>query len=180
LQRDKNLEGLVKILYIEKKSELVKHCRSTTLYGTDLVNLILSSEVGVFPFRHEIHHREFIPDDIQIRETDLATMSNAKVGTMDTQTAKAFGRVDQIFEKRRLLTGHLFFLPNLKRWSLFYFDQRDTSARRNHWEHGPHLHVVTHLWPSWTSKSVWREFTSGNPQISGALHVRFLSRDYAP
>ena len=91
--------------------------------------------------------------------------------------AKAFGRVDQIFQKRRLLNGHLFFRPDHERWALFYFDQRDMSAADNHWEHGSHLHLVTHLWPNWTAQSVWREFRSGNPQISGALHVRFKYRD---
>jgi hypothetical protein len=126
----KNLGALVVILYAEKKADLANHCRTTIFYGSDLVNLILASETGLFPFRHEIHHREFIPDDIQIRESDLNTMARAEVGTMDRATAKACGRVEQIFEERRLLTGHLFFLPDLAKWTLFYFDQHDTSKPR--------------------------------------------------
>jgi hypothetical protein len=174
----KNPEGFVAILYAENKSNLGKHCRTTTLYGTDLVNLILASQTGLSPFRHKIHFREFIPDDIQLRDSDLKMMAKAKVGPIDNATAKAFGRVDQIFRHRRLLTGHIFFLCDFTKWTLFYFDQRDTSQRGNHWKHGSHLHVLTHLWPRWTAKSIWKEFVSGNPEISGALHVRFELRDY--
>jgi hypothetical protein len=176
----KNFEALTTILSAEKTSDLTNHCRTTTLYGTDLTNLVFAAEIGLIAFRHRIHHREFVPKDIQLRDTDLSTMAGAKPGPMDKVTAKAFGRVDQIFEKRRLLTGHLFFLPDLSNWTLFYFDQRDTSKHDNHWQHGSHVHVIRHLWPNWSAESVWKQFTSGsNPEMSGALHVRFDMRDYA-
>jgi hypothetical protein len=165
------------ILYEEKKSDLARFCREITLHGDDLANLVLSSAARIFPFLHESCHREFIPDDVQLRPRDLETMGKAEIGPMEKSVAKAFGRVDQIFQTRRLLNGHLFYRPDRARWGLFYFDQRDVSDEDNHWKHGSHLHLVTHLWPNWTTQSVWREFCSGNPLISGALHVRFKYRD---
>jgi hypothetical protein len=171
--QSRNPEYFVEILNVERKADLVKLCRSITLHGDDLANLVLSSKVGTLPFLHDSHHREFIPNDVQLRPKDLKTLAGAEVGKMTASVHKAFGRVDQIFRTRRLLNGHLFYLPDRTRWALFYFDQRDMSAGDNHWQHGSHLHLVTHLWPGWTVETIWRQFHSGDPQISGALHVRF-------
>ena len=73
-----NPEYFAKILYTEKKKDLVRLCRDITLHGDDLANLVLSSSVSVLLFHHDSHHREVIPDDIQLRPMDLETMGKAR------------------------------------------------------------------------------------------------------
>jgi hypothetical protein len=85
-----------------------------------------------------------------------------------------------IFEERRMLSGHLFFTPDLAQWHLFYFDQRDFAERKNHWEGGSHIHLINHLWPGRTAQAVWDQFCTGNPQMTNALHIKFFRRPRDP
>jgi hypothetical protein len=157
--------------------DLKRLCRSTTLYGGDFAGLVLAAGTPVFPYLHAIHAKEYVPEGLKPTGHDLKTMASAKVGRMSPDVAKAFGKIDQIFVQRRQLVGHMFYMPDHAIWHFFYFDQRDTSTRRNHWKAGSHIHLVNFLWPKRTAENVWHEFNSGNVQMKGSLHLRFIMRD---
>src|SRR5262249_14535351 len=89
---------------------------------------------------------------------------------------KTANKISAIFDDRRLLSGHIFFTPDKSEWHFFYFDQRDFAERGNHWQGGSHIHLINYLWPDRTADATWKEFCIGNPQMRGALHVRFQRR----
>jgi hypothetical protein len=178
----KSFADLMDILIgITKKSELKKHCRRTTITQRALVNLILACETHMIPpWQHQIHYRDFVPDQLELTEADRLSLVSNGVGKMNSPAKKAANKIGEIFDKRRLLVGHLFFTPDLKYWHLFYFDQRDFAERGNHWKYGSHIHLINYLWPSLTAEGVWEQFRTGNPNMQGALHVKFRRRPHIP
>jgi hypothetical protein len=152
---------LLKVLEFDNKRELEKYCRELTIDSEDFFYLILASQQGLLAYNHRIHHR-----DIEPIETD-------EFGRLKGHSLKFFRKASQIFRVRRYLVGHLFYSGNHRYWHFFYFDQRDQSTHSNHWKHGPHIHFINWLWPNYTAKSLWHEFTSVNPKMRGALHIKY-------
>ncbi|HTS39886.1 MAG TPA: hypothetical protein VMH84_05020 [Xanthobacteraceae bacterium] len=170
------IEGLLQLFLCHKKSELKKLCRITTVTKAALADFIVGSISGVTPWAHQRHHREFVPSHL-IPSTDGGVSLTAD-GRFTSAAQKFMRKISSIFDQRRLLSGHLFFSSDLSNWHLLYFDQRDMARHDNHWDGGSHIHLINHLWPNWTADSIWNEFRTGNPQMKGAYHVRFIdSRD---
>ena len=82
----------------------------------------------------------------------------------------------QLFEERRLLTGHIFYTSDLSDWNFFYFDNRDREEVDNHWQHGPHIHFVNVLWPNLEPQKLWDAFCASGELPGGALHVRYKQK----
>jgi len=175
----KSLADLIAIFGIKKKSQLKQHCRSITILQEDLANLIFACMGQGMPWSHRAHHRHFQPEHLHPTSDDLAALSASGLGKMNARAQKTMNKVTALFEERRLLSGHIFFNADLSEWHLFYFDQRDFADRNNHWQGGSHIHLINHLWPGRTAQDVWNEFCTGNPQIRGALHVRFQRRPHS-
>jgi hypothetical protein len=171
-----SLTDLITIFAINKKGKLKQHCRSITILQEDLASLIWASAAGVTPWEHRAHHREFLPEHLELKDNDLGALATNGVGTLKPRAQKTANKISAIFQERRLLSGHIFFNPDLSEWHLFYFDQRDFAERDNHWQGGSHIHLINHLWPGRTAQGVWNEFRTGNPKMRGALHVRFKRR----
>lgn len=166
---------LLDLVFIDKKGDLQKHCRTCVIRSQDFAEFILASEMGLLPWRHRIYHREFRPPHLEPTNEEREALGRSKVGEPVHPLGQKFMRkVSAIFDERRLLVGHMFWTLDHSNWHFFYFDQRDTSPRRNHWEGGSHIHFINYLWPNRTAQSVWSEFLTGNPKMKGALHVRYL------
>jgi hypothetical protein len=174
----KSFADLLEILVnITKKSELKKHCRSIIVTQRALSNLILGCDMGQMPpWGHQRHHRDFVPEHLELTEADRLALVGNGVGEMKPPAQKAVNKIGEIFDKRRMLSGHIFFTPDLAYWHLFYFDQRDFVERNNHFKGGSHIHLINYLWPNLTAQGVWDQFCTGNPNMSGSLHVRFQRR----
>jgi hypothetical protein len=170
---------LTAIFSIRKKGDLKKHCRSITIEQADLANLILACGAGLLPFLHCAHHREFLPEHLHLAESDLGALVANGAGQMQPKAKKTANKISAIFDERRLLSGHLFYTPDVTNWHLFYFDQRDFDERNNHWQGGSHIHLINHLWPNRSAQEAWDEFCTGNPQMRGALHVKFRRRSHS-
>jgi hypothetical protein len=173
MTRSQTLVDLLAIFAFKKKSDLKRHCRSITILQADLASLIYASIAGQTPWSHRAHHREFRPEHLELGDGDLRALVTNGVGEMQPPARKAMNKISAIFDERRLLSGHIFFSPDQTEWHLFYFDQRDFAERDNHWRGGSHIHLINHLWSSRTARDAWSQFCTGNPQLSGALHVRF-------
>jgi hypothetical protein len=169
---ENSLDDLVTIFSIDRKQELKRHCRTAIITQTDFANLIMTCMIGGAPLAHQRHHREYIPNHLQLSENDLGTLT--ATGQFKARAQKTMRKVSAIFDERRLLTGHIFLSPDQSRWHLFYFDQRDFSERNNHWDGGAHIHLINWLWSGRTAQSTWKEFCDGNPKMKGALHIRFV------
>jgi len=173
---ESTIADLLAIFAITKKSDLKWYCGTITVSQRDLSNLILVCAGGGGPWLHRAHHREFIPDHLKLSDEDLRN----GVGEPQPGALRTMRKISAIFAKRRLLSGHIFFRPDLSEWHLFYFYQRDFSDRDNHWSGGSHIHLINHLWPGRTSQGVWNEFCTGNPQMRDALHIKFERLPRAP
>lgn len=176
-----DIDSLKQIFYFEKKSDLARYCKVASIFKSDFAALILACESRVTPWHHRIHHRDFIPEHLQPTKEEQAALTAAHgVGPLNGKAATMMRKVRQISKERRYLVGHIFFVPTLKNWHFFYFDQRDLSARENHWDHGAHIHLINHLWPNQDAQTLWNTFRSGNVKLSGSIHIKYIRNARVP
>jgi hypothetical protein len=169
----RNFDALYRILEIDKRRELKKHCKDAVIYERDLAALIFTCELGWLPWRYHHCFRDFRPAELELTTEDVA-MFRLKDNESVQDISKVARKIRQMHEVRRYLVGHIFHTDDLSRWHLSYFDQRDVSARKNHWEAGSHIHLINYLWPNWNAQSIWDHFTSGNVAMSNAFHIRYV------
>ena len=182
-RKSATLPSLLAIFDIVKKAELEEHCRTALVTRTDLANLIMACQLGAIPIRHVPIFKHHHPSHLQPTDEDFEAFAKNGVGPLSREAQKFTNKIGQMFEQRRLFCGHLF-LPvlNESEWHLFYFDQRDTDRRRNHWEHGSHLHLmnkVTHPRVS-VLDLVSKIDNEERPKLGGGLHIRFARQDEDP
>ena len=167
------IDGILKIVTATTKSELEKLCKSTVITEDAFSEFIRVCQASVLPWFHLISYRDFHPKNLSLTSEDSSKIPDLSIGPPKKEEDKAMKKFNQFFHDRRYLVGHLFFNPKHCNWPFFYFDNRDLSPYGNHFKRGPHVHLMNHLWPQHTYKSVWKEFNEGNPRMKGAVHIRF-------
>ena len=178
-EEETTLSALLAIFGITEKAKLVEHCRTAVVHSQDFANLILACEARAIPIRHIPIFRHHHPEHLQLTDADLKAMASAKVGPLEGRARKAFGKIGQMFDERRLFCCHMFWPPTRPgEWHLIYFDQRDIGAAQNHWQHGTHIHLmnmVTHpqLDPNDLLSSL---FSEQRPKLGDSLHIRYADR----
>ena len=100
-------------------------------------------------------------------------MSQNGIGLLQGKAQKAVSKMFQLFEDRRCFAAHLFYTSDYAYWYLFYSDQRDEAAYQNHWQHGPHIHLISSHWPNLGLAEVWREVKAGRTNFASTIHLRF-------
>lgn len=172
-----SLEGLLKIFSFEKKRELEQYCRRLVISIEHFADLVLSCEMSGRPFLHKISYRDRQPKHLHLSEEDIKALGDNGVGPLTPAAAKAVRKMGQMFEERRYLVGHIFYVADLSKWHFFCFDQRDLEHRKpNHWREGSHVHFINWLWPGQDARSMWSNFVEGDYRPGDALHVRFQGR----
>jgi hypothetical protein len=170
-----SLEGLLKIFEFDKKRELERYCRGTVISRSDFADLILACDLQGVPFLHNIFYRDIVPKHSHPSDSERKGLADNGVGPLGPEAAKAIRKVFQLFEERRYLVGHMFYIPDLSRWHFFCFDQRDLEERRpNHWKEGSHVHFMNWLWPKQDAQSVWSNFVKGNYRPGNSIHLRVM------
>jgi hypothetical protein len=164
---------LLKLFAFDKKKELEKYCRSAVINSSVFADFILECELAEFPFLHEIHYRDHVPEQLNLTDADLAALAANPVGPLQPAAKKAVTKMSQTFRDRRYLVGHIFYVPDLSRWHFFQFDQRDLEDEENHWKEGAHIHFLNWLWPNYDPKTLWNNFTLGRAKMNDSLHVRY-------
>jgi hypothetical protein len=169
-----DIEGFLRLFTFEKKRDLEKYCREVVIYGSDFAAFILACESARLPFCHQIYYRDYVPEHLHPTDNDLAALAANPVGLLQPGAQKTVRKISQIFQDRRQLVGHIFYVPGTSEWHFFQFDQRDLEAeRRNHWKEGAHIHFLNWLWPNYDAETVWANFTSGKVKLNDSLHVRY-------
>jgi hypothetical protein len=169
-----SMQDFLKLFTFTKKKELERHCRDLVINQRDLVDFILTCEMGQAPFLHLIHYGDHQPEDAQLTDDDLVALAKNPVGPLEPSAQKTIRKIGHLFNVRRYLVGHIFYTPDLSEWHFFQFDQRDLEdARPNHWKEGAHIHFMNWLWPNHDAKTLWENFTSGKAKMNDSLHVRF-------
>jgi hypothetical protein len=169
-----DIAGIVGILQCKTKRDLEKYCRQLTLRQKDFSFALLRARGGAFePYKYANCFRDWVPDHLQLTDDNLGAIGANGVGPMGKAARKTMNKVSQIFQDRRQLVAHLFYTPDHAFWYLFYFDQRDHTERGNHWQHGPHIHLISWHWPNLKLPEVWERIQRGDANFSNKIHLRF-------
>ncbi len=169
------VDGFVHLFNQGTKRNLEKYCRTFVVRSKDFTALILGARAGVLdPYRYASRFWQWTPPHLEPTEDNLDALSENGVGPLKGRARKTMSKVFQIFEERRSFAAHLFYTPDHSYWYLFYFDQRDQATKNNHWEHGPHIHLVSSHWPNLALADVWQRVGSGNLDFSNKIHLRYL------
>ena len=135
-----SIEALIRILQINKKRELIKNCKYITIYKSDIYKMIISCNIGIIPYLHQMHYHDYLPNELRPTEEEISAVRASQLGPVSGKAAKFIRKIDQTFKQRRYLVGHMFYTADLARWHFFYFDQRDLDHRNSHWKEGQHIH----------------------------------------
>jgi len=140
----------------------------------DFVNLIDVCESYEIGLKHHTYQRDIISPHLNPNENKFGFILNKRLLGSE-QERKIFRKMFQLFRERRYLVAHVFYVPpGLKYWHFFYFDQRDILEKNNHWHYGPHIHFINYLWPEYTARGIWKQFTTGKSKLNKAIHIRWL------
>jgi hypothetical protein len=172
------LPKLLEIFNLETKRQLERHCSKLTLHQTDLVALILGAQHGALsPYRYANYFDRHLPVHLFPNEDEQKALAQNGVGPYKTKSASKFAsKLFQLHKEQRALAAHLFYTPDHRYWYLFYFDNRDTSTRLNHWRHGPHVHLIASIWPGLELFEVWKKVKEGNFSFPNKIHLRYKRR----
>jgi len=170
----KAFEDLVTLFNTERKRDVQALCRKLVIGSDEFANVVLAARVaGLGPYLYACHFAEVAPEHLAPSSEELNALGRSGVGTLSGKALAAVRKIDQMFEDRRLLAAHLFYDRSLKFWHLFYFDQRDYQADKNHWKHGPHLHYSRDSFTREPLSEIWRKVCQPKPEFPKSVHVRY-------
>jgi hypothetical protein len=173
---DADCSSLVELCNFKDKRDLEKFCRTLTIRQTDFVLFILCAQSGgLAPYRYASHFEDRPIPHLIPSDDERAALAANGLGPLQGQARKALTKMSQFLRDRRHLAAHLFYTPDHAFWHLFYFDQRDTAARGNHWEHGSHLHYASDVLINADAGTVWSRVRGGKRKFS-TIHIRFAVR----
>jgi hypothetical protein len=173
-----DVQGLAWLFNIESKSDLEKYSRGFVVRQIDFVAFIMMARHGgLEPYRYACHFSERFPSHLRATDEELAALSRNGIGPLQGKARKAISKTFQLFEDRQCFNAHLFYTPDYAYWYLFYSDQRDEAAIGNHWQHGPHIHLISSHWPNLRLEEVWQQVKAGHINSAKKIHLRFLSDD---
>ena len=162
------------LLNTSGKQEASRYAKDLAVTSEALVGIILAAQVGgLGPYAYASYDREISPDTLNPTNEELNALGRTGVGKATGLALKAIRKIDQQFKERSLLVVHLFYSQSHRHWHMFYFDQRDYAARRNHWKHGPHIHYSQDTFTRKPLSEVWANIQAPKPTFPPELHIRF-------
>jgi hypothetical protein len=84
-------------------------------------------------------------------------------------------KIGETFKQRKCISAHLFEKDD--EWHLFYFDYKDAFSPlgKNHYEHGPHIHYISHLWGKIINKdNLWMMLDQRQTKID-SIHIKYIN-----
>ena len=170
-----SFERLLQLLNLGAKKDVQKYCRDLIIRSEDLSNLILIGRVaGLENYKYACHFAQIAPEHLNPTQRDLAALASNGVGPLSRAARKTATKMFQIFQDRRMFCAHLFYMPSMAYWHLFYFDQRDTTDHNNHWRiGGPHIHYSRESFSREPLRDVWRKVCASPPETPASVHIRY-------
>ena len=160
--------NLFKIFSFTKKNELTKGAAGIAITGRELSDTVIGCQSLGFRYFRQQHN--WAPEHLSPSQEELNSL---KIGNEDSvvmkKRIKFFNKIDQGFKERKLIIFHLFVMSE-KIWHVIYFNEKDSDIKTgNHWKHGPHIHIVNHLWGV-SLEDLWNNF----PKLpKNGLHIRY-------
>lgn len=110
-----SLNFLLDIFKIEKKRVLERYCNTITIGAIALTELFVAGRTGrLDPLVYACYFGEHVPGDVLLSDTDHRAIGSSSVGPLEGQTRKAFNKIQQTFEVRRLFAAYLFYTRDYK------------------------------------------------------------------
>ena len=170
----KNLDPLLTLFNVRSKSEAARHCRTLLIHGTDLAAVAMASRVGALhPYKYACRFSETRPQNLKPKKSEFEATAGLQVGPLEDKARKLIRKFFQTLEERRVFAAHLLYTPDHAYWHVLYFDQRDVSDRKNHWEHGSHIHYANDTFHRGALEQVWSRVCDGETAFLKPVHIRF-------
>ncbi len=161
-------KGIDALLSASTKREVERIAKTSTFTENDLFLLVHNhSQKG---FTHRSRFPDFVPDHLQINDTDREEMRSGVLGRISR-------KFSSLFTFRKLVHVHMF--ETDMQWHCLFFSHKDIDeSSANRWKHGPHIHYVSHLWPRLVPEQVWDGFDKRRGRLSTGVHIRFHPFDF--
>lgn len=171
---DESLRALCDLLNLQKKREVERMCASMEITSEGFFHLLIAGRAGaVANLEYACHFTQYVPEHLEPTEEENQALGSTGVGPLEGKALKLVRKVSAIFNERRVFAAHLFYVPGHAAWHMFYFDQRDTQKRGNHWKHGPHIHYTSDLIVTAPLSGVWSAICQERPVVPKSLHLRY-------
>lgn len=176
----RNLEQMLSLFHANTKREVEQICRDLVIYSDDLFGVILAARAGgLADYRYACHFADRSPKHLNPTDAEREALGRSGVGKItDAKALKFLSKTDQIFVERKMFAAHLFHSPSHRYWHVFYFDQRDTTERKNHWAHGPHIHYTSDLIMRPPMAEMWNAVCESEAKSLKGLHVRYVDHHH--
>jgi hypothetical protein len=165
-------EQLRRLLAAAKKRDAEKLISAMTLTRQEFVGLIRNAPDHGWSHRREVYH--FEPEHLRPSEVEYAALFSNGPGPLQPQAKQAVSKIQQMFRDRLHRIVHIFERGDGE-WHVFYLSYEDAFDVQhvpvNHWQHGTHLHYVSHLWGP-PKEAVLARLTQRNARVASA-HIRF-------
>jgi hypothetical protein len=124
-------------------------------------------------YRYASHFDDKVPAHLHPTDEERTAIGQSSIGHIKGKSQKAVSKIFQLLIERRHFSAHLFYTTDGNYWYLFYFDQRDLAERKNHWKHGPHIHLISYHWPNLRLDDVWNKVLKGETNFPNKIHLRY-------
>jgi hypothetical protein len=165
-------EQLRRLLAATKKKDAEKLISAMTVTQQEFVGLIRNAPKHGWSHRREVHH--FEPAHLRPSEPEYAAVFSNGTGPLQPQAKKAVSKIRQMFRDRLHRIVHVFERGDGE-WHVFYLSYEDAfdvpHVPVNHWQHGTHLHYLSHLWGR-PEEAVLAQLAQRNAKVASA-HIRF-------
>lgn len=157
----------------ENKKDLIRIADKMMVSGDDIARMVFNHAAA--GFTHTRKHKWFHPEDLLHTKEEFEAFSEIEqVGPItDKRALKFLKKTQEMLAKRKYISAHL--LEKGDEWHIFYFDFNDRYAPQgqNHYQHGPHVHYISHLWGKQTDKNlIWQELENRQTKIA-SIHIQY-------
>lgn len=176
--RDKGFPESIKKLFASKrKNDLTRIAKNIVISMDDISHMILNCDL--LGYKHSRKHISFYPEGtFPVPEEEEAFSQIELPGEITGDLARKYvNKINEIFEKRRCLSAHLF--EKNEEWHIFYFDFNDifTPKDENHFVGGQHVHYISFLWGKNIDKqTVWEKFKYRDIKIN-SVHIKYREQE---
>lgn len=165
------MEEFIALLSLKRKKEVENFCKKWTISSEKFADFISAGMSGVLsPYIHTRYHVNLEPEHLQPTQEELG---KSGIGNAKRKALKAITKISQMFDERKLISVHIFFHSSKKYWHIFYFNQRDTTDRNNHWDLGPHIHYTHDTFLNVTLDEVVKQISREKPKLPKSIHIKY-------
>ncbi len=159
---------------LTKKRDIESFCNTLTITSTELAALIERGIIGALdPYEYHRNHIRIEPEHLIPTEGDRLALLKNGVGQLEGKAKKLTSKIGSMFDQRKLINIHTFYNPTVNYWHMFYFSQRDTGEKNNHWVEGSHIHYTHDTFVTASLVEVLAKINQDKPKLPKSIHIKY-------